>query len=640
VPTKIIRNKLKSLPWMDKILRKMIVTRDRLFSKWHKNRTDEAREQYCTDARNETQRALRHAKDEYMWKLGTGPQGSKFFWSHISARSKVPINNTAFVEEGKTHSQPQEVASLFSQSFQNNFSRVAGIFPFVRRRASTATETQPAQLANLKISPGEVKNLLQSIKQNAVMGPDKIPAIVLKKCSASLSNSLAALFTLSLETGELPHEWKEANVTPIHKDGDKTKVKNYRPISVTSLVGKALEKHVRNKTADFLNQQKVFPDNQHGFRTGRSCTTMLLKTFEDWTTTLDNKSGTHIHAVFLDWSKAFDKVPHERLLSKLEHYGIKGHLLSWYNNFLTGRTQRVVFGGAQSEPTDVPSGVIQGSVLGPFLFNIFVADLPSCIKNSNLKQYADDCTLSKEIKSAKDKKDMQDDLNSAGAWCENNGMELNALKCKVMDITRAHNIDKNKEYLQPTYEIGGIKLGQVETERLLGVHISKDLRWNHHTEVTRKKAAQILGFAQRNLKGCTPRVKRTAYLTMVKPILFYGTPAWHPNKTNVTKIDKVQSRALKFIHGSNASIEKQKKIMPVEMQLRYTDLLFFKKCETGDIDCDVRERLGGARPHDGARRASVRLPIGRPVEQSARSAQRLLCRQISSALQSALVAVF
>jgi ribonucleases P/MRP protein subunit RPP40 len=142
-------------------------------------------------------------------------------------------------------------------------------------------------------------------------------------------------------------------------------------------------------------------------------------TIGGWRATLDNKSGTHIHAVFLDWSKAFDKVPHERLLSKLEHYGIKGQLLGWINNFFTGRTQRVVFGGA----TDVPSGVIQGSVLGPFLFNIFVADLPSCIKNSNLKQYADDCTLSKKIKSEKYKKEMQEDLNSAGMWCENIGME-------------------------------------------------------------------------------------------------------------------------------------------------------------------------------------------------------------------------
>jgi Reverse transcriptase (RNA-dependent DNA polymerase) len=155
-------------------------------------------------------------------------------------------------------------------------------------------------------------------------------------------------------------------VTPIHKDGEKTNAKNYRPINVTSLVGKALEKHFRNKTADFLNEQTVFPDNQHGFRTGRSCTTMLLKMFEEWTAILDKNPGTHIHAVFLDWSKAFDKVPHERLLSKLEHYGIKGHLHGWFRNFLTGRTQRVVFGGAQSEPTDVPSGVIQGSVLGPF----------------------------------------------------------------------------------------------------------------------------------------------------------------------------------------------------------------------------------------------------------------------------------
>jgi ribonucleases P/MRP protein subunit RPP40 len=141
-----------------------------------------------------------------------------------------------------------------------------------------------------------------------------------------------------------------------------------------------LEKHVRNKTAEFMNQQKVFPNNQHGFRAGRSCTTMLLNTVEDWTAILDNKSGTHIHAVFLDWSRAIHKVPHERLLSKLEHYGIKGHLLGWFRNFLTVRTQQVVFGGAQSEPTDVPSEVIQGSVLGPLLFNIFVANLHQKLK--------------------------------------------------------------------------------------------------------------------------------------------------------------------------------------------------------------------------------------------------------------------
>jgi hypothetical protein len=164
---------------------------------------------------------------------------------------------------------------------------------------------------------------------------------------------------------------------------------------------------------------------------------------------------------------------------------------------------------------------------------------------------------------------MQEELHSACVSCEYNGIELNALKCKVMEITRAHKNNKNNEFLQSTYETGGIILGRVENERLLGVHTSKDLRWNHHTEVSSKKAVQILGFAQRNLKGCTPRVKKMAYLTMVKPILFYGTPAWHPNNTNITNIEKVQSRALKLIHGRSAPIKNQKKIMPVEMELHY-----------------------------------------------------------------------
>ncbi|MGL5405370.1 MAG: hypothetical protein ACRDCT_21800, partial [Shewanella sp.] len=162
---------------------------------------------------------------------------------------------------------------------------------------------------------------------------------------------------------------------------------------------------------------------------------------------------------------------------------------------------------------------------------------------------------------------------------------LNALKCKVMDITHSPTARHTD------YQIGGQTLGYVATQRLLGVHFSKDLKWNHHTEIVHKKGAQILGFAQRNLKGCTPRVKRVAYQTMVKPILFYGTPAWHPeSKGNVEKIEKIQRRALKFIHGKSAPAV-DKKLMPVCKQLAYNDLLFFKKCETGAIDCNARERI-------------------------------------------------
>jgi hypothetical protein len=165
-------------------------------------------------------------------------------------------------------------------------------------------------------------------------------------------------------------------------------------------------------------------------------------------------------------------------------------------------------------------------------------------------------------------------------------MELNASKCKLMDITHARTVRHT------TYTISGRQLEYVANERLLGVHLSKDLKWNHHVSVQRKKAAQILGFARRNLKGCTPRVKRTAYLTLVKPILYYASPAWHPeSKTNIGQIEKIQSRAMRFIHGNNVPPAAQQKIMPVQMQLQYNDLHFFKKCETGEIACNARERL-------------------------------------------------
>jgi hypothetical protein len=588
VPTKKLRsNQQQRLPWFSKSLKKLIARRDKLFTKWFKNKTTAARELFI-NARKEAQRAIRRAKDNWMWNLGKGPDGSKFFWKYINSRSKLPINNTTFNAEGKTVTEPQEVANLFNQNFKKNFSTVAGIFPFMRRRAvPNLPQTQPPSLSEITINAGEVHNLLQAVKQNSAMGPDKIPAIVLKKCAGALSTSLAELFSMSLKSGVLAHDWKSATVTPIHKDGDKKDINNYRPISVTSLVGKVLEKHVRNKTAEFLTQEKIIPDSQHGFTKGRSCITMLLKTIEDWTVALDTNSGTHIHAVFLDWSKAFDKVPHSRLLSKLKHYGIEGNLLRWFENFLTGRTQRVQFGGARSDLSDVPSGVIQGSVLGPLLFNIFIADLPNCIK-TNIKQYADDCTLYKEVK----KNDpeaanaLQEDLDSVDAWCANNGMTLNALKCKVMDITHARSPHT------PKYTIGGTELKYVETERLLGVHLSKNLKWNYHTDIVRAKSAQVLGFAKRNLKGCTPRVKRMAYLTMVKPILFYGTPAIHPeSKGNIQKFERMQKRALRFIYGKHLPPVAEQKLMPVQMQLRYNDLLFFKKCETGDTDCNARERV-------------------------------------------------
>jgi ribonucleases P/MRP protein subunit RPP40 len=352
---------------------------------------------------------------------------------------------------------------------------------------------------------------------------------------------------------------------------------------------------VRDETSKFLEANNIIPPQQHGFRARRSCTTLLTGAIDGWMAKLDEKPSARINVVFLDWAKAFDRVDHQRLmLSKLSFYGIKGSLLKWYESFLTGRTQFVRYGGARSESTEVPSGVIQGSVLGPLLFILFVADLPDQVK-TNLVQYADDCSLEHLITEDKDADELQSDIDSIDIWCANNGMTMNEKKCKVMEITKSRTA---RHYF---YTLGGVPLEYVDQHRLLGVHISSDLKFNAHTDIVRAKAAQNLGFISRNLHGCSSRVKRIAYLSLVKPTMTFGLPAWNPTtEGNKQKLERVQKRAQHFIYGRNPPTPRQQNIMPVKMHLRHTELVFFKKCSSGAIDFDARARIiAGGRAHRG-----------------------------------------
>jgi len=186
---------------------------------------------------------------------------------------------------------------------------------------------------------------------------------------------------------------------------------------------------------------------------------------------------------------------------------VSGSALAWIADFLSGRSQRVVFRGARSGCVQVESGVVQGSCIGPLLFNIFMSDLPACL-SSDMVQYADDSTLFRLITSPSDVEALQEDLVTISAWCKNNGMELNLEKCKAMDISFAAPQHHR-------YNIDGTDLPYCESEKLLGVVITPDLKWNAHVAAVRAKTARTLGFVSRTLRGCSTRVKRTAYLALV-----------------------------------------------------------------------------------------------------------------------------
>ena len=258
----------------------------------------------------------------------------------------------------------------------------------------------------------------------------------------------------------------------------------------------------------------------------------------------DEKKQTDM--VVLDFSKAFDTVPHTRLLSKLKHYGITGNLLEWISNFLKQRDQRVVIDGKCSDWTHVDSGVPQGTVLGPLLFLLYINDMPKCISiGSSIRLFADDCILYRTIRTIQDQLTLQKDLDKLKEWADKWGMKFNPSKCEVMRINHAKNDSKR---IERYYTLCNQVLKQVDKTKYLGVIISEDLSWDNHVDYITSKANRALGMLRRNIKECPSTLKEIAYFSMVRSLLEYSCAVWDPHKTkNINCIEKVQRRAARFV---------------------------------------------------------------------------------------------
>jgi hypothetical protein len=273
-----------------------------------------------------------------------------------------------------------------------------------------------------------VEKLLKNLKPNKAPGPDDIPPRILKDTAEIIAPILAIIFQKSIHTGALPTDWKNANISPIFKKGDRTKASNYRPVSLTSVCSKVLEHIIHSQTMNFLDKHKLLNTYQHGFRQRHSCETQLIQTLQDLTFSLDKRIQTD--AIILDFSKAFDTVPHNRLILKLTQTGVNQQIITWISAFLKGRKQRVVVGGDHSEWVGVDSGVPQGTVLGPLLFLIYINDLPDQLQ-STVHLFADDCIIYTNIKSPHDAQKLQNDLIKLTAWERRWQMSFNANKCFV-----------------------------------------------------------------------------------------------------------------------------------------------------------------------------------------------------------------
>ena len=288
-------------------------------------------------------------------------------------------------------------------------------------------------MPSIIISIEGVQNLLESFDVAKAPGPDGIPTRILKLCAAEIAPILTVIFVQSLSSSQIPKDWLTANITPIFKKGDRGDPSNYRPISLTSVCCKILEHIIYRYIMEHLNANRILDTNQFGFRVGHSCEQQLISMIEEIQSAMDCRH--QVDVIFLDFQKAFDTVPHQRLLKKLNHYGIRGNIYNWLDIWLKQRKQRVVVSGYRSNFASVKSGVPQGTVLGPLMFLIYINDIRSGV-SSNLRLFADDCILYRVIEYDHDLNSLQSDLDLIVKWTQLWQMSLNIRKCASLTCCR------------------------------------------------------------------------------------------------------------------------------------------------------------------------------------------------------------
>ena len=378
---------------------------------------------------------------------------------------------------------------------------------------ATFQEAKSEYLGPLVVTPEMVAKKIKAMKDNKSPGVNGIPPKLLMETVEQIS---IPPFNLSLKEGVVPFEWKEANIIPLFKKGSRNKSENYRPVSLTSVICKLLERLIKYHMVDFLVKHKLLYSSQHGFLKVRSCLTNMLCFLEEITKWID--VGSPVDIIYLDFQKAFDKVPHQRLLLKLKAHGIGDSITDWIEQWLTDRRQRVVVDGEVSNWKSVLSGVPQGSVLGPILFLIYINDLDDSI-TSNVLKFADDTKLFRKVNTDGDKQHLQNDLDRLVKWSEKWQMLFNFGKCKCLH-TGHGNLNVN-------YKMGDTVLGTTVKEKDLGVTISADMKVSEQCGIAASKGNQILGLIRRNI--CCIQ-------------------AWRPyRKKDIDTLERIQRRATKMI---------------------------------------------------------------------------------------------
>ena len=466
----------------------------------------------------------------------------KYFYSYANRSKKVSSSPSLLVDaHDNTILEEQHIADLLQDHFKNVFSEP-------RNCDSDAALTGEPKiyypLSDLELTNTDVIDAINEMKPTSSCPKQDIPARVLKNCKNTLCVPLRIFWEKSFCTGTIPKEYKTQLIIPLHKKGLKTKAENYRPISLTSHVIKIFERILRRKITDFLDNNGLINSGQHGFRKNRNCLTQLLDHLNYVMT--NSIEDIRTDCIYIDYAKAFDKVDHHILISKLKYYTINGKYSKWIQNFVSGRTQTVQVNNTLSYSTPVLSGVPQGSVLGPLLFVLYINDLPNNIQQSRILTFADDTKLVAKADTEHDRRKLQEDLNHIIEWSEKNNMRLNSKKFELISYdfnsAKCNNTDENVHYKADN----NIEIWPSLHVRDLGVYLDKNMSWNTHRSIISEKAKRICSWVFSVFYTRKPDVMLPLFNSLVRSKLEYCNELWNPHE--IKEINKIESIQRSFTY--------------------------------------------------------------------------------------------
>ena len=539
-------------PWFNLACSRAVHDREAAHKRYRGHPTPESHALYIS-ARNHAKSVLQLTKNSFINRKCNNLLSSnspRDFWhlaknisNNFSSSSFPPL----FQPDGNTSVTSISKAELFANTFARNSTLDdSGLVP-------PSPPPSDYIMPDIKILRNDVFHALSGLNLRKANGPDGVPPIVLKNCASELTPCLVKLFRLCLSKSVFPSCWKFAHIQPVPKKGDHSNPSNYRPIALTSCLSKAFESILNRKILKHLSTHNLLSDRQYGFRKGRSTGDLLAFLTESWSSSFRNFGETF--AVALDISKAFDRVWHKSLISKLPSYGFYPSLCTFISSFLSNRSIAAVVDGHCSSPKPINSGVPQGSVLSPTLFLLFINDLLN-LTQCPIHSYADDSTLHFSTKF--DRRPTQQELNNSrrdaiarltsdlsliSEWGKANLVLFNASKTQFLHLSTRHNLPDN----YPLF-FDKTQLSPSSTLDILGLSFTKNLNWKLHISSLAKTASKKLGVLWRLRQHFTPSQLLTLYRGLIRPCMEYASHIWG-GSTHTALLNRVESKAFRLINS-------------------------------------------------------------------------------------------